>query len=813
MLNYNFVTERVRFDLKKENQLICIGWFREDNPKGYTLECHLDQEQLEIKQTVEKNPGVRQKYLKYQAEVNEEYTLFIELPKDWEKCRKLVLSTIANGQKKVSYSASVKQLKKLRDSVDYYIEMQKLEENQLLLSGWCIADGPVKITVQGRDGRELPIEIERSYRRDVTELFCETEEDYQAGFRLTADITGEEKVRVRFHSGSKSAFYETKRSWLEKGGNVQAGISMWKKLTSYYERYGMEATMMKIRSKVFKREEVLYDYWRKCHEISLEELERQRNTEFEYQPKFSIVIPLYRTKEKYLRELIASIQAQTYGNWEICFADGSGEGYLLEKLILEYQKSDARIRYQVLKENLGISGNTNAAIAMAQGDYLVLADHDDLLTADALYECARVLNEQEDVEVIYSDEDKIDMDGKKYFDPHFKSDLNMDLLCSMNYICHLFVVKKSLTETCGLLRKEFDGAQDHDFIFRCVESAKKTVHIPKILYHWRCHLDSTASNPESKLYAFEAGRKAVEEHYQRMGIPAVVEHSASYGIFRTRYQWEEEPLVSIIIPNKDHIEDLEKCMNSILERSSYRNFEFIIVENNSTKEETFAYYKKIESEQVRVVYYEGGFNFSKINNFGVQYARGEYILLLNNDTEMIGEHCLEELLYPCMREDVGIVGARLYYEDDTVQHGGVIIGFGGMAGHAFIGESRYDAGYFSRSICVQDLSAVTAACLMTKKSVYEAVGGLTEELVVAFNDIDYCLKVRELGKLVIYNPYAELYHYESKSRGLEDTPEKVERFNREVAIFNQRWDALLASGDPYYNRNLTLNKADFSLKV
>lgn len=237
------------------------------------------------------------------------------------------------------------------------------------------------------------------------------------------------------------------------------------------------------------------------------------------------------------------------------------------------------------------------------------------------------------------------------------------------------------------------------------------------------------------------------------------------------------------------------------------------MENNSTEEETFAYYKRIESDQVRVVYYEGGFNFSKINNFGVQYARGEYLLLLNNDTEMIGEHCLEELLYPCMREDVGIVGARLYYEDDTVQHGGVIIGFGGMAGHAFIGESRYDAGYFSRSICTQDLSAVTAACLMTKKSIYEAVGGLTEELVVAFNDIDYCLKVRELGKLVIYNPYAELYHYESKSRGLEDTPEKVERFNREVAVFNQRWDALLASGDPYYNKNLTLNKADFSLKV
>lgn len=813
MLNYNFVTERVRFDLKKENTLVFTGWFREDNPKGAVLECYLDKEQIAIQQKIEKNPGVRQKYVQYQAEVNEEYTLVIDLPKDWERYKKITLYTCINQEKKVSYSASTRQLKKIQGSVDYYIEMQKLEDDSLLLSGWSIADGPVKITVEGKNKRDIPADIERSYRRDVTELFTEANKDYQAGFKLSADISGEEKIRICFRCGSKSAYYETKKSWLEKGGNVQTGLSLWKKVSSYYERYGMEATMMKIRSKVFKKENVLYDYWLKCNTVSQEELERQRQTVFSYQPKFSIVIPLYRTKERYLKELMDSVQQQTYGNWELCFADGSGDGFWLEEVIAEYQKKDERIRYHALEENLGISENTNVAIRMAQGEYLVLADHDDLLSPDALFECAKALNEDTETDILYSDEDKIDMDSRKYFDPHFKSDLNIDLLCSMNYICHLFVVRKTITDQCGLLRSEFDGAQDHDFIFRCIESAKKVVHIPKILYHWRCHLDSTASNPESKLYAFEAGRRAVKEHYERMGIPAVVEHGSSYGLFRTRYQWTEQPLVSIIIPNKDHIEDLKKCMDSIIEKSSYRNFEIIIVENNSSEEETFAYYKEIESEQVHVVYYEGGFNFSKINNFGVKYAKGEYLLLLNNDTEMIGEHCLEELLYPCMRNDVGIVGARLYYEDDTVQHGGVVIGFGGMAGHAFIGQSRYDAGYFSRSVCTQDLSAVTAACLMTKKSVYEAVGGLTEELVVAFNDIDYCLKVRRLGKLVLYNPYAELYHYESKSRGLEDTPEKVERFNREVALFNSRWDDILTSGDPYYNKNLTLNKADFSLKV
>ncbi|MDY5776163.1 MAG: glycosyltransferase family 2 protein, partial [Lachnospiraceae bacterium] len=382
----------------------------------------------------------------------------------------------------------------------------------------------------------------------------------------------------------------------------------------------------------------------------------------------------------------------------------------------------------------------------------------------------------------------------------------------MNYICHLFVFKRGLLEKTGGFQKEYDGAQDHDFIFRCVEQAEEIYHIPKVLYHWRCHMQSTSSNPESKLYAFENGAKAVQAHYDRMEIPAKVEQGRYYGMYRTFYQWKERPLVSIIIPNKDHIEDLRKCILSI-ERQAYDNYEILIVENNSTEEETFAYYKEIESEKIHVLFYEGGFNFSKINNFGAEQAKGTYYLLLNNDTEMIGEHCLEELLYPCMREDVGIVGARLYYEDDTVQHAGVIIGFGGMAGHTFIGMDREDNGYFSRSICTQDLSAVTAACMMTKKSVFEEVNGLDEELIVAFNDIDYCLRVRETGKLVIFNPHAELYHYESKSRGLENSAEKVERFNREVAFFTKRWEGILKDGDPYYNPNLTLDRADFSLKM
>ena len=406
------------------------------------------------------------------------------------------------------------------------------------------------------------------------------------------------------------------------------------------------------------------------------------------------------------------------------------------------------------------------------------------------------------------------MDGKKRFEPHFKPDFDLDLLCSVNYICHLFAAKKELVDMAGGFCSEYDGAQDLDFILRCCENAKNIRHIPKILYHWRCHMQSTAANPESKLYAFEAGRRAIEAHYSRIGVPAAVENAAFYGMYRTKYDWKEKPLVSIIIPNKDHRKDLETCVNSILEKTTYPNIEFIIVENNSTEQETFDYYKDLETmrENVHVVFYEGGFNYSKINNFGADAAKGSYLLLLNNDTEMIDGGAIGEMLGYCMRGDVGIVGAKLLYEDETIQHAGVVLGFGGTAGHAFIGKPRYDTGYFGRILCAQDYSAVTAACMMVKRSVFDEVGGLTEELAVAFNDIDFCLKVRKTGKLVVYDPYAEWFHYESKSRGYEDSPEKVERFNDEVDTLLRSWREINEQGDPYYNPNLTLDNSDFSLR-
>ena len=339
-------------------------------------------------------------------------------------------------------------------------------------------------------------------------------------------------------------------------------------------------------------------------------------------------------------------------------------------------------------------------------------------------------------------------------------------------------------------------------------------HIPRILYHWRMHELSTAENPESKMYAFEAGKRAVQAHYDRVGLAATVTMGEGLGLYRTQFEVQGEPLISILIPNKDHIDDLERCIHSIETKSSYTNYEYIIIENNSTEKETFEYYKKLEetNDKVRVVNWDGEFNYSAINNYGATYAKGQYYLLLNNDTEIINSDCLKELLGYCQRKDVGAVGARLYYHDDTIQHAGVVVGAGGIAGHAFVQESRGSLGYFGRIVASQDLSAVTAACMMVKKSVYEEVGGLSENLKVAFNDIDFCLKIRKAGYLVVYNPYAELYHYESKSRGQEDSLEKMERFNNEIETFRMKWPEILENGDPYYNVNLSLMSTPYTIK-
>ncbi len=709
------------------------------------------------------------------------------------------------------------------------VDVVRIRENSIQLNGWVIGKIPKSqpvFWVENQNHSPIKFQYVSTRRDDVSQIYYGKVYDKDFGFDiqfpyergknyyLVIQCDGRKK-RIKYNEEliekRSSVAYKRMQKIMDLMNMETVRVAM-----DFWKENGLRALFVKSVHKIQGIDND-YDYgeWYSLTKPSQEELERQRKEIWEKGPKFSIVMPLYKTPERYLREMLDSIVAQTYTDWELCLADGSPKGADVSKIVKKYQDKDSRILYKRLEQNGGISDNTNAAIAMTSGDYIVLADHDDAMTEDALFECAKAVKEHPECEVIYSDEDKMDMDGGALFDPHFKPDFNLDLLTSVNYICHQFVVKKELVDKVGGLRKEFDGAQDYDFIFRCTEAASGVWHIPKVLYHWRCHQDSTASNPQSKLYAFEAGSRAIMEHYHRVGVEAEkVEKGVDYGIYHTIFKILGEPLVSIIIPNKDHHQDLDLCIRAILTRGTYKNLEFVVVENNSTKKETFAYYQSIQKEfpQVRVVTWTKEFNYSAINNFGVHHARGEYLLFLNNDTELIARNFIEEMLGFCQREDVGAVGARLLYQDDTIQHAGVVVGFGGIAGHTFIGLHKAENSYFHRAMCAQDYSAVTAACMMSKKSVFEEAGGFSEDLAVAFNDIDYCMKVRSLGKLVVYAPYAVLYHYESKSRGLEDTPEKVARFNREVAKFAKKWPDILKNGDPYYNPNLTLRKSNFALR-
>ena len=599
---------------------------------------------------------------------------------------------------------------------------------------------------------------------------------------------------------------------MSKAGQIFKRLTPYniKKGVRYLKHYGVKGFYARLLER-FEEREVEYQEWYEKHKLSEEELARQQKKKWKDPVVISVLVPAYRTPEVFLKQMMESVLLQTYPYLELCIADGSGTDDSVEKVVKEYQKKDPRVRYRRLEKNEGIAGNTNAAIEMASGEYLALFDHDDLLSPNALFEVASAI-EKEKADVVYTDEDKVTSDLKEHFQPHFKPDFNPDLLCANNYICHLFVVKRSLALKLGGQDPAYDGAQDYDFIFRCTENAEKIVHVAKILYHWRVHQASTADNPSSKLYAFDAGKRAIEAHLARIGAKAEVSHTKDLGFYRVKYQVQGNPLVSIVIPNKDEKETLKKCLESIWKKTSYSNYEIILVENNSTTQEIRDYYKELDGkERVRVVYWDKEFNYSAINNFGISHAKGEYILCLNNDITVISPDWMEELLANCQRPEVGIVGARLYYPDNTIQHAGIVLGMGGCAGSLFVGLARSRGGYLHKAALQQDLSAVTAACFMVKKEVFEKAGGFEEKLAVAFNDVDFCLKVRHAGYLVVYDPYAELYHHESKTRGYENTEAKKRRFQEEIEYMRCHWMPDILR-DPYYNENLSLKASDYSLR-
>lgn len=550
-----------------------------------------------------------------------------------------------------------------------------------------------------------------------------------------------------------------------------------------------------------------------------EERDRQERAVFERMPKISILVPLWNTPQDFLQEMIGSVQKQTYGNWELCLADGSDDDHAyVGEYCRRLAETDGRIVYQKLQRNEGISGNTNQCYKLATGEFIGLFDHDDILHPCALYEYVKVINEQ-DADFVYCDEATFKSpDIDKMITMHFKPDYAIDNLRANNYICHFSVFARNLLEGTELFRTQFDGSQDHDMILRLTDNARKVVHVPKLLYYWRAHAGSVAGNIEAKPYVVEAARGAVADHLRRHGFShfTITSTRAFETIFKISYEIIGEPKISIVIPNKDHTEDLRRCIKSIVEKSTWENYEIIVVENNSETKEIFSYYEELKNNpQIKVVTYDGEFNYSRINNLGVSQATGDYVLLLNNDTQVITVNWMEELLMYAQRQDVGAVGGKLYYGDKTIQHAGVVIGLGAhrTAGHVHYRQKRENLGYMGRLCYAQNMTAVTGACLMVKKALYEEAGGLDESFAVSLNDVDFCLKLRSMGYLNVFTPFAELYHFESISRGLDDKGESAERYNDESARFRKKWEKELAAGDPYFNPNFSLDKPDFSLRV
>ena len=809
-MEYRQNIDIIRYDAAEKN-LFIQGWLFYEDGRDYEIDVLIDGEDVPYDKNAQKREDVKKLFPKADISEHTGYQIWAY----WKQCPKSVEVWVRSGEtRSLLGKRDENQLKESMESstVRYSVDEKYLEQGCLHIRGWAVSylNEEVRITVTDQEGREAEAQVRRMDRPDVLETFRGWIETMKCGFEVVVKEKSRNVYFLRFSDSQNAAGEEVDvRSVRRERKGKESAVD-------YFKREWKAGGFKKALAGAYRifsgGDRHPYEIWFDSHKASPDELARQRKYQFTYQPKISIAVPLYRTPEKYLREMIRSVTGQTYGNWELCLADGGGEENSVRSVAEEFSRKDGRVRYQLLKENLGISGNTNAALDMAQGDFIALLDHDDLLAPDALFECVKALNEEPGTDVIYTDEDKVDMDGGSHFDPHFKPDFNQDLLNSQNYICHFFVAEKSVVERAGGFNSIYDGAQDFDFIFRCTELANHICHIPKILYHWRCHRDSTALNPESKLYAYEAGVRAVTDHFKRLGIPVRVERAPGYGLYHTHYEFEEQPLVSVIIPNKDHVEDLNRCLRSVMKTSGYPNLEFVIVENNSTEKETFEYYEMIQENypSVRVVTWEGEFNYSALNNFGVSHARGDYLLLLNNDTQMIGEETFSELLQPCMREDIGCVGAKLLFEDHTIQHAGIVLGIGKdrVAGHVFYGLSNAELVYQSP----REYSAVTAACMMVKRSVYEAAGGFDEKLAVALNDVDFCLKAGKAGYRVLYNPYAVLYHYESRTRGQEDDPVKQARFQKECGLFRERWKEVLEKGDPCYNPNLTLDRQDCSLR-
>ncbi|HIB1946711.1 TPA: glycosyltransferase family 2 protein [Enterococcus faecalis] len=694
--------------------------------------------------------------------------------------------------------------------------------NNLTITGWALdtitKESPT-FTINN-ENQVSAYNIQRVLREDVNQIY-QTEPAIEAGFVVTLEGIKQKKV-LPFHFQS-SAHVITVDFPLNKKYPVIPGTEdkvtrLWikaKKGFKYMAKNGISHTIQ--RAKIEKlRNQASYPNWLARNEVLDIEAMTQEIATFHYQPKISIAMPVYNVEEKWLRLCIDSILNQVYTNWELCMADDASTDPNVKKILTEYQQLDERIRVVFREQNGHISEATNSALTIATGEFVALLDNDDELAINAFYEVVKVLNENPELDLIYSDEDKIDMDGNRS-DPAFKPDWSPDLLLGTNYISHLGVYRRSILEEIGGFRKGYEGSQDYDLVLRFTEKTTKEriTHIPKVLYYWRMLPTSTAVDQGSKGYAFEAGLRAVQDALVRRGINGHATHGAANGLYDVYYDIESEKLVSIIIPTKNGYKDVQRCVSSIIEKTTYQNYEIIMADNGSTDPKMHELYAEFEQQLPGRFFVESidiPFNFSTINNRAAKKAHGEYLLFLNNDTEVITENWLTLMVSFAQQERIGCVGAKLLYPNNTVQHAGVILGLGGVAGHGHYGYPHGDLGYFGRLAINVNYSAVTAACLLMKKADFDAVGGFEEAFTVAFNDVDLCLKVQALGRDNVWLHEAELYHFESQTRGYDDKGKKKKRFEQEKVMMEEKWGPLIKN-DPFYNPNLTRDIPNFSLRI
>jgi GT2 family glycosyltransferase len=550
-----------------------------------------------------------------------------------------------------------------------------------------------------------------------------------------------------------------------------------------------------------------YLRWISKNEPTEETLKNQKSESlsFKYRPKISIIVPVFNTDKNMLISMLQSVLAQTYDKWELCIADGNSSAPHVKKILSSYAKRDPRIKVNFLSQNYNIAGNSAKALEMATGEFVALLDHDDEISPFALYEVALVLNKSQEIDVIYSDEDKISPTGKRCY-PFFKPDWSPDMILSVNYVCHLLVIRKTLLEKIGGIREGFDGAQDYDLILRCISEASKIVHIPKVLYHWRMHPASTAQNIYTKSYAHESGQKALKEYLHKIGVEADVDRGTGITNYRIKYKLKCHPKVSILIPFKDKHQLLEKCIESIINKSSYKNYELILISNNSTEKKLFDYLGKLKKFSfIKIIEYNEPFNYSKLNNYAVKHSDGEVLLFLNNDTEVISEDWLESMLEHVLRKEIGAVGCKLLYPDNKIQHAGVVIGLTGFAGHVFSGLPEDAYTYFGSVDFVRNYLAVTGACMMMRREVFNKVGGFDERFIFCGSDVEICLRLIEKGYRILYTPFAKLYHHEARTRG-----SNISSIDFKLSL--KVYEKYLSNGDPYYNPNLTLLNTDCSLR-